>query len=68
MATGAFSVTVTVPITNAHDPDYAGRGIVSTLLAEVAQQAGVGPLTGGNLIYPPGSSTVVGTWSYTAPT
>ena len=68
MATGSLSVTITVPVTNAIDPNSAGRAIANTLLGIVEQQVGGNSATSGNLVYPPGSTTVVGTWSFTAGT
>jgi hypothetical protein len=32
LATGSLSVTITVPVTNANDPNSAGRAIANTLL------------------------------------
>ncbi len=69
MATGSFTINITIPVTGAGDPDRAARGIVEYLLVQAAQVVGVGPATGGNLIYPPGPpQTVVGNWTYTAST
>lgn len=65
MATGSLSVTVTVPVTNANDPNAVGRQIAVTALALVSQAIGANAQTSGNIVYPPGSTTVIGTYSFT---
>jgi hypothetical protein len=68
VATGTFTISITIPVTNAVFPDSVGRGIAATVASTALQLMGSAAANSGNLIYPPGSSTVVGTWSYTAPT
>ena len=63
MATGSFTISITIPITGASDPDRAARGIVQGLLDTTKMLVGVGPLTGGNITYPT-PATIIGTWTY----
>ena len=67
MATGTFTINVTIPVTGASDPDRAARGIVQGLLDTTKMQVGVGPLTGGNITYPT-PATIIGSWAYTPST
>jgi hypothetical protein len=69
MAVGSFTIAITaIPITNALLPDQAGRSIVLMAIPQAIQNFGAGPQTSGNIVWPPASGTVIGTWSYTPPT
>jgi hypothetical protein len=69
MALGTFNITLTaIPITNSLTPDPTGRSIVAMAVPQALQVFGSTALTSGNVIWPPGSGTSIGTWSYTAPT
>ncbi len=73
VATGSLSVTITIPSLNgvgqhAADTFGASNVLTTTLLQQVAQQVGSSGPAAGNIVYPPGSATVVGTWTYTAAT
>jgi hypothetical protein len=56
MATGSVSITITIPVTNANDPNFVGRGIAKQMLEQAIQGVGDGKSTSGNLTYPGGSA------------
>ena len=68
MATGSISVSATLPNLNgAGGPGGvagASQSIATLLLAQAQSAIGASGATSGNLIYPPGSGTVVGTFTY----
>jgi hypothetical protein len=74
MSTGSASVSVTIPITSANDPNSAGRGIAVEALRQAAEAIGAGGATSGSLFYNtqtgPGAAvnTVIGSWTFTAGT
>lgn len=70
MATGSVSVTITIPTLNlGADPGGRASGaIVATLLEQVIEAVKGAGATSGNLIYPPGSATVAGTFTYSPAT
>jgi len=71
MATGSVSISATIATVNAGSSDQAdraGRQIAVQVLTAAAQAIAAGGATSGSVVYPPGSTTVAATWSYSAPT
>ena len=71
MSAGSLTVTITIPSVNG----AGGQGnaapsnsIACDLLNKVAQAVGSTNATSGSVNYPPGSSTVAATWTYTPAT
>ena len=72
MAAGSVSITITVPSLNGAGAGTTGAGasnlLADTLIQQAAQQIAASGATSGNIIYPPGSATVAGTWTYSPAT
>jgi hypothetical protein len=67
MATGSITISVTIPTLNLGGSPAAfaaSNALAATLLAQPVQQIQASGATSGNILYPPGSQTVVGNWSY----
>jgi hypothetical protein len=65
MATGSFTLSLTIPVTNALLPDQAGRSIALMAIPQAVQQFGATGLNSGNVTWPPASTNVIGTWTWT---
>ena len=72
MAAGAFSLTITIPVTGgASNPDQVDRAIVKQMLEQASVAVGQGVANSGNLTYlqtPAAGITAIGSWSYTVGT
>jgi hypothetical protein len=72
LATGSISISATLPSLNLGGANGnaagASQALANTLIQQAAQQIGATGATSGNLVYPPGSATVVGSFTYSPST
>lgn len=71
MAAGSVSISITLPVTGANDPNLVGRRLAVEMLEQAAEQIGQLAQTSGNLMKTfslAAGPTVTGTFSITPPT
>jgi hypothetical protein len=71
MATGSYTISITIPVLGATDVNYVSRGIVKEMLEQAKIAVGDGVSTSGNLVrtYTQAIGPVtVGTWALTVGT